>query len=34
MEAVKTLLLALIGGGAGAALINAIHDLWKWKAAR
>ena len=34
MEAVKTLLLALIGGGAGAALINAIHDRWKWKAAR
>lgn len=34
MEMVKTVLLALIGGGAGAALINAIHDRWKWKAER
>ena len=34
MEIIKTVLLALIGGGAGAALINAIHDRWKWKAER
>lgn len=34
MEVIKTILLALVGGGAGAALINAIHDRWKWKANR
>lgn len=34
MEIVKTILLALVSGGAGAALINAIHDRWKWKANR
>lgn len=34
MEILKTILLAIIGGGAGAALINAWHDTWKWKAER
>lgn len=33
-DLIKTVLLALVGGGAGAALINAIHDRWKWKAER
>lgn len=34
MEALKTVLLALIGGGTGAALVNAFFNGWKWKAER
>ena len=34
IDLLKTVLLAIIGGSAGAALINAIHDRWKWKAER
>ena len=34
MEALKTFLLAFLGGAGGVALINAIHDRWKWKAER
>lgn len=34
MEALKTLFLAIIGGGVGVALVNAIHDHWKWTAER
>ena len=34
METLKTILLALIGGGTGAALVNAFFNGWKWKAER
>lgn len=34
IDLLKTVLLAIIGGSAGAALINAIHDRWKWMAER
>ena len=34
MEALKTFLLAFLGGAGGVAIINAIHDRWKWKAER
>ena len=34
MEALKTIVLALIGGGTGAALVNAIFNGWKFKAER
>ncbi|MBQ3330796.1 MAG: hypothetical protein IJG87_06420 [Ruminococcus sp.] len=34
MEVLKTFLLAFLGGAGGVALINAIHDRWKWKAER
>lgn len=34
METLKTILLALIGGGTGAALVNAFFNGWKFKAER
>lgn len=34
METVKTIILALIGGGTGAALVNAFFNGWKFKAER
>lgn len=33
-ETIKTIVLALIGGGTGAALVNAIFNGWKFKAER
>lgn len=34
MEALKTLLLAIVGGGVGVAIVNAINERWKWRAER
>ena len=34
METLKTIILALIGGGTGAALVNAFFNGWKFKAER